>query len=73
MKKATMVAACILLAAGSIYLVLGASAAQPGAAAAKDVTITGTLSCTFCALANPDKPCTPGCCATVSKWAIRLR
>ena len=67
MKKATIVATCILLAAGSIYLVLGVSAAQPGAAAAKDVTITGTLSCTFCALANPDKPCTPGCCADCVK------
>ena len=67
MKKATIVATCILLAAGSIYLVLSVSAAQPGAATAKDVTITGKLSCTFCALANPDKPCTPGCCADCVK------
>ncbi len=67
MKKAAIVAACILLAAGSIYLVFRASGAQPGAAEAKDVTITGKLSCTFCTLANPDKPCTPGCCADCVK------
>ncbi len=68
MKKAAIVATCTLLAAGSVYLVLfGTSAAQPGAVAAKDVTITGKLSCTFCALANPDKACTPGCCADCVK------
>lgn len=30
---------------------------------AKQVTVTGKLSCTFCTLAKPDKPCMPGCCA----------
>jgi hypothetical protein len=68
MKKATMVAACILLAGGGVYLVLSrTSANQPRAAAAQDVTITGRLSCTFCTLANPDMSCTPGCCADCVK------
>jgi hypothetical protein len=65
MKKATIVAACILLAAAGVYLLVfsGTSADQPRAAAAQDVTITGRLSCTYCTLANPDMSCTPGCCA----------
>jgi hypothetical protein len=66
MKKAMVVATCILLAAGGIYLLLGTSASQPEAAA-QEVTISGKLSCTFCTLANPDKPCMPGCCADCVK------
>lgn len=35
--------------------------------AQKDVAITGNLSCTFCAIANPDKPCGKECCANCVK------
>jgi len=28
----------------------------------KEVTITGQVTCTFCKLSNPNKPCSPGCC-----------
>jgi|WetSurSiteA1Bulk_404760.scaffolds.fasta_scaffold00079_8 hypothetical protein len=28
----------------------------------KEITVTGTVTCTHCKLANPDKPCKPGCC-----------
>jgi hypothetical protein len=28
----------------------------------KEITVTGTITCTHCKLANPDKPCKPGCC-----------
>ena len=36
-------------------------------AEAKQVTIAGKLSCTFCTLAHPDKPCTPECCTACVK------
>ena len=31
------------------------------------VTLTGQLSCTFCTLAHPDKPCNKGCCSECIK------
>jgi hypothetical protein len=27
-----------------------------------EISVTGTVTCTFCKLSNPDKPCAPGCC-----------
>jgi hypothetical protein len=36
-------------------------------AEAQQITVTGRLSCTFCTLANPDKPCMPECCTSCVK------
>ncbi len=36
-------------------------------AEAKQVTVRGSLHCTFCTLAHPDTPCPPGCCAKCVK------
>jgi hypothetical protein len=61
----------VLLALALVALMFVASAvvAQDKAAPAKgkEVTLTGTLSCTVCTLAHPDMPCPPGCCETCIK------
>ena len=47
------------------WITVPAFAASEGKGAAtkgKEVTIIGTVTCTHCKLANPDKPCKPGCC-----------
>jgi len=67
MKKKAIIAACILLAVGGTFLIMGAAGGGQPMAQGKEVTLTGKLSCTFCTMAHPDKPCPPGCCANCVK------
>lgn len=60
-------AICIVLAVGGIGLVIGATRAGSGIGRAREVSVTGKLSCTFCTLAHPDTPCTPECCMNCVK------
>jgi|GEM_PF-1062841 len=60
-------AICIVLAVGGIGLVIGATRAGSGMGRAREVSVTGKLSCTFCTLAHPEKPCTPECCVNCVK------
>jgi hypothetical protein len=54
-------------AAKPMAMPMGGKVTVSGAAKGEQVTVTGQLSCTFCTLAHPDKPCPPGCCATCVK------
>jgi hypothetical protein len=40
---------------------------KPEAMKGEKATLAGQLSCTFCTLAHPDKPCNKGCCAECMK------
>lgn len=63
MKRKLTIAMCMVLAAGSACFVIGAAGTGDEPGEARQVAIGGRLSCTFCALANPDRLCPPGCCA----------
>ncbi len=65
-RTAILIAGIVVMVAGT-YLVSGTAAPGPAAANGKNVTVTGRLSCTFCTLAHPDKPCTPECCTSCVK------
>ena len=67
MKKAMIIGASVILAVGGAYLAIGAAGGGPVIPEAKDIIVTGKLSCTSCTLANPGVPCSPGCCAACVK------
>jgi hypothetical protein len=52
-----------------IGMVLSVMAAKQMTMSAKgtEVTMTGTLACTFCSLSHQGKPCPKGCCASCIK------
>lgn len=60
MKKGLLLSIIVLFAL--MCLSTAAFTAGGKMAKGKEVTVTGQLSCTFCKLSNPAKPCEKGCC-----------
>jgi hypothetical protein len=66
MRQITLVAALVLaLLAGMCLTVMAKDMAMT--AKGQEVTLNGTLTCTFCSLSHPEKPCAKGCCAQCMK------
>jgi hypothetical protein len=54
-----------LMLMASVAYVVAKDKAAPSKG--KEVTMTGTFSCTLCALVHPDRACPKGCCETCLK------
>ncbi len=55
----------LVLLAGMCLTVIAKDPAMT--AKGEEVTLSGMLTCTFCTLSHPDKPCAKGCCAQCMK------
>ena len=66
MKRTIILATVCLLVAGTGYFAFAAEQEKPktekAATKGQQVSMTGSLSCTFCKLAHPDMTCKPDCC-----------
>jgi hypothetical protein len=60
MKKVSIVSALAALMVTSVVVVMAQE--KPAAPKGQEVTVTGSLSCTFCRLAHPDHACNKECC-----------
>lgn len=61
MKRLVLLVALVAVAASAALVVMAAED-QTAGSKAKAVNLTGTIACTSCTLAHPDKPCGKSCC-----------
>jgi hypothetical protein len=67
MRQATIVMALVLALLAGTCLAVMAAKDKAITAKGEEVTMTGALTCTFCSLSHPEKPCAKGCCAQCMK------
>ncbi|HVP12584.1 MAG TPA: hypothetical protein VMV94_15520 [Phycisphaerae bacterium] len=58
--QSALVLAVLLVAALAVSMAVQPEKQEP--IKGEKINVTGQLSCTFCTLAHPDKPCQKGCC-----------
>lgn len=67
MKRHVMTLAIIFFALMAMSMTVYAAGDKPMAVKGEQVTMSGKLTCTFCSLSHPEKPCAKGCCANCMK------